>query len=150
MCICIWREAPARPLPPRLCVVAISTTCCCIASIVSTDTLRVSNECMACLAVSCMTAKSWRPKGDNGRPYKPSQYCGRVALGTLTLAFSIVRTTSRMAQTDESCSSSIACRRGTCKENGSEDGSLGHMWDKVCWRRCWNARSTPMQSTTHL
>jgi hypothetical protein len=148
MCVRIWRDAPARPLPPRLCVVERSTTCCRIVSIVSTDTLRVSNECMACLAVSCMTVKSWRPRGDSERPYKPSQYSGRVALGTL--AFSILRRTSRTDQTDASCSSSIACTRGTCKENGSEGGSLGHMWDKVCWRRCWNARSTPMQSTAHL
>jgi hypothetical protein len=71
MCIWIWREAPVRPLPPRLCVVGISSTCCCIVSIVPTDTLRVSNECMACLAVSCMTVKSWRPRGDSERLCEP-------------------------------------------------------------------------------
>jgi hypothetical protein len=44
-------------------------TCCCIASTVSTNTLRVSKEWIACLAVSCIDEKSRTPRVDSERPY---------------------------------------------------------------------------------
>jgi hypothetical protein len=148
-CNRIWLEASARLLLPPLCVAERSMTCCCIASTVSTDTLRISQEWIACLAVSCIMVKSWKPGVDSNRSYAPHVHTTeRLCLAGL--AFSIVRTTSRTDQTDESCSSRRVCTRGTCKEKGSEGGSLGHMWHKVCCRRCWNVESTPIQRIRHL
>jgi hypothetical protein len=149
MCVWIWCETPAWLPSPRLCLVERSIACCCKAPSASTDTLRVSKECIACLAVSCMIVKSWTPRSDSERPCKPKVNSTDVQRQVVP-TFSMFRTTSRIDQTEESCSSSILCKRGTCKENGSEGGSLGHIRDRVCLRSCWNVGCTPMQSTMHL
>lgn len=125
--------------------------CCCMASKVSANTFNVSQEWIACLAASCNITKSqlWCVGRDRLYGYRYQSRTYRILYAITGLTFSMLRTTSRINQIDESCMARIDSISGICNENGSEDGIFDHICDSVAWRRAGNACGIPTHNIEH-